>query len=290
MGVANRAPTRFLASHHRDRAAAVVAPRFDGQVHGGTVGERQPPRVSSPDHEGSTRQARVLAMARPRTPAGRARRTLDLLKVEYPEALCALTHRNAFELLTATIMSAQTTDERVNSVTPALFAAYPTPHDLARAIPVEVEAIIRPTGFFRSKAKSIIGMAQALVDRFGGEVPTRMPDLVTIPGVGRKTANVVRSVAFDLPGLPVDTHVGRLSRRLGLTTETDPVKVEHELGAMIPAGERGRFSLRLILHGRAVCLARKPRCEDCVLNDFCPSAFAAVPTRTTPARKPRPRA
>lgn len=228
-------------------------------------------------------------MARPRTPAGRARRILELLTQEYPEAICALTHRNPFELLTATIMSAQTTDERVNSVTPALFAAYPTAEALAQARPAEVEAIIRPTGFFRSKAKSIIGMAQALVDRFGGEVPQKMADLVTIPGVGRKTANVVRSVAFDLPGLPVDTHVGRLSRRLGLTTETDPVKVEHELGAMVPASERGRFSLRLILHGRAVCLARRPRCEDCVLNDFCPSAFAPVPARTTPARKPRPR-
>lgn len=226
-------------------------------------------------------------MARPRTPAGRARRTLELLGDEYPEAVCALIHRNPFELLTATIMSAQTTDERVNSVTPALFAAYPTPEALAGANPPDVEAIIRPTGFFRSKARSIIGMAQALVERFDGEVPTRMADLVTIPGVGRKTANVIRSVAFDLPGLPVDTHVGRLARRLGLTTETDPVKVEHELGAMIPASERGRFSLRLILHGRAICLARRPRCENCVLNDFCPSAFAAVPPRTTPERRPR---
>ena len=228
-------------------------------------------------------------MARPRTSAGRARRTLTLLKQEYPEAICALSHRNAYELLTATIMSAQTTDERVNSVTPALFAAYPTPELLAQARPADVEAIIRPTGFFRAKARSIIGMAQALVERFEGEVPNRMADLVTIPGVGRKTANVVRSVAFDLPGLPVDTHVGRLSSRLGLTTETDPVKVEHELGAMVPASERGRFSLRLILHGRAVCLARRPRCADCVLNDFCPSAFVPVTARTTPARKPRPR-
>jgi len=228
-------------------------------------------------------------MARPRTSAGRARRTLALLKQEYPEAICALNHRNPYELLAATIMSAQTTDERVNSVTPALFSAYPTPEALARARPGEVEALIRPTGFFRAKARSIIGMAQSLVERFEGEVPSRMADLVTIPGVGRKTANVVRSVAFDLPGLPVDTHVGRLSRRLGLTTETDPVKVEHELGAMVPAAERGRFSLRLILHGRAVCLARRPRCELCVLNDFCPSAFVPITGRTTPARKPRPR-
>jgi endonuclease-3 len=169
-------------------------------------------------------------------------------------------------------LSAQTTDVRVNMVTPALFAKYPTAEDLAVANPVDVETIIRSTGFYQNKTRSILGMANALVDRFGGEVPTAMEDLVTIPGVGRKTANVVRSVAFDLPGLPVDTHVGRLSLRLGLTTETDPVKVEHVLGTMIAPQDRGRFSLRLILHGRRVCDARKPRCGDCVLADICPSA------------------
>lgn len=187
--------------------------------------------------------------------------------------MCPLNHQNSFQLLMATILSAQTTDERVNTVTPALFAKYPTPQALASAAATEVERIIKSTGFFRSKARSIIGMAQALVERFDAEVPSAMEELVTIPGVGRKTANVVRSVAFDLPGLPVDTHVGRLCRRLGLTTSTDPVKIEHEVGAMVPPKERGRFSLRLIFHGRAVCVARKPRCEICVLNDFCPSAF-----------------
>jgi endonuclease-3 len=191
---------------------------------------------------------------------------------EYPEARCELDHRNPYELLTATILSAQTTDVRVNMVTPQLFDAYPTPHDLASADPERVEEIIKSTGFYKNKTRSIIGMAQALTERFGGEVPRAMKDLVTIPGVGRKTANVVRSVALDLPGLPVDTHVSRLSRRLGLTAETDPVKIEHELNGMIPAGERGRFSLRLILHGRRVCLARRPRCGECVLADFCPSA------------------
>lgn len=199
---------------------------------------------------------------------------MALLAAEYPETVCPLNHENAFQLLTATVLSAQTTDERVNTVTPALFGKYPTPHDLASADPGDVEALIKSTGFFRSKTRSIIGMAQALVERFDGEVPSRMEDLVTIPGVGRKTANVVRSVTFDLPGLPVDTHVSRLCRRLGLTTETDPVKIEHEVGAMVPASERGRFSLRLIFHGRAVCAARKPRCDVCVLNEFCPSAFA----------------
>jgi endonuclease-3 len=157
-------------------------------------------------------------------------------------------------------------------VTPALFARYPTPEDLALANPTELEGLIHSTGFFRNKAKSLLGMAQGLVDRHHGEVPHSMKELVALPGVGRKTANVVRSVALGLPGLPVDTHVGRISRLLGLTVETDAVKVEHELNAMVPAAERGRFSLRLILHGRAVCVARRPRCDDCVLNDFCPSS------------------
>jgi endonuclease-3 len=199
---------------------------------------------------------------------------LERLATEYPgtaEELCELDHANPFQLLVATIMSAQTTDVNVNKVTPALFARYPTPEDLARANPAEVEVIIHSTGFYRAKTKSIIGMANAVVERFGGEVPTRLADLVTLPGVGRKTGNVVRSVAMDLPGLPVDTHVMRLSGRLGLTTETDPVKIELDLNPLVPAKERGAISLRLILHGRRVCKARKPRCGECLLADFCPS-------------------
>ena len=211
-------------------------------------------------------------MARPRTPAGRARRTNELLKLEYPGAECELDHRNSYELLVATILSAQCTDARVNMVTPALFERFPTPEDLAVANPTEVEELIHSTGFYRNKTKSLLGMAQALVERFDGEVPSKMSDLVSVPGVGRKTANVVRSVAMDLPGLPVDTHVIRLSHRLGLTSETDPVKIEHELNPMVPAAERGDFSLRLILHGRRVCPARNPRCEDCVLASFCPAS------------------
>jgi endonuclease-3 len=211
-------------------------------------------------------------MVRPRTPKGRARETFARLSLEYPDAHCELDHSNPFELLAATILSAQCTDARVNMVTPALFARYPTPEDLAVARPDEVEELVRSTGFYKNKTRSLIGMAQALVERFDGEVPSSMKDLVTVPGVGRKTANVVRSVAMDLPGLPVDTHVGRLSLRLGLTTETDPVKVEHVLNAMIPAASRGLFSLLLILHGRRVCVARKPRCDQCVLSDFCPSS------------------
>jgi endonuclease-3 len=212
-------------------------------------------------------------MGLPRTPKGRARETLAILAAEYPgdaKELCALIHDSPFQLLAATILSAQTTDEMVNSVTPALFARYPTAADLRAADPNDVERLVHPTGFFRAKTRSLLGMAAALEERYAGEVPTAMADLVTIPGVGRKTANVVRSVAFGLPGLPVDTHVGRLSRRLGLTVETDPVKVEADLDAIVPARERGAFSLRLILHGRRVCMARKPRCDACVLAAFCP--------------------
>jgi endonuclease-3 len=215
-------------------------------------------------------------MPRPRGAKARAAIVVERLAHEYPGTateLCALVHSNPFELLIATILSAQSTDEMVNKVTPAVFARYPTPADLAEASPDEVEELVHSTGFFRQKTKSLIGMATALEERFDGEVPTELEDLVTLPGVGRKTGNVIRSVAFGLPGLPVDTHVGRLSRRLRLTAETDPVKVEHDLNAMVDPEERGALSLRLILHGRAVCAARRPRCDVCLLADICPSAF-----------------
>jgi endonuclease-3 len=212
-------------------------------------------------------------MAAPRTPKARTVEVARRLAEEYPEALCELDHSNAFELLAATILSAQTTDARVNMVTPALFAKYPTSSDLAAANPAELEEIIRSTGFYQNKTKSLIGMAQGLLDRFGGEVPTELDDLVTLPGVGRKTGNVVRSVAFGLPGLPVDTHVGRLSRRLGLSTLDDPVKLELELNRFLPPAEWGPFGLRTILHGRRVCDAKKPQCAECVLEDICPASL-----------------
>jgi endonuclease-3 len=216
--------------------------------------------------------------ARPRSAKGRARETLARLAGEYPgtvKELCELDHETPFQLLVATILSAQTTDARVNTVTPTVFARWPDAEALAGSDPGELEEVLHPTGFFRQKAKSLQGMARRLVEHHDGEVPTAMDDLVKLPGVGRKTANVIRSVGFDLPGLPVDTHVLRLSVRLGLTEETDPVKVEHALGALVPGKDWGVLSERLILHGRRVCEARKPRCEDCVLNDFCPSAFKA---------------
>jgi len=212
-------------------------------------------------------------MARPRGAKARAEATIAILAELYPDARTALHHTNAYELLVATILSAQSTDERVNMVTPALFARYPTPADLAAADPTELEELIHSTGFFRAKAKNLIGMAHAVEERYSGKIPSEIADFVTLPGVGRKTGNVVRSVWFGLPGLPVDTHVTRLSHRLKLTNETDPVKIEHDLGAIVPPDEWGSLSLRLIEHGRRVCHARKPRCDQCALAGICPSAF-----------------
>ena len=215
------------------------------------------------------------------TAKDRARLAAERLKALYP-AVSELAHKNAFQMLVATILSAQTTDRSVNAVTPALFAKYPDAAALAHANPADVEAIIKPTGFFHVKAKTIIGASAALVERFHGEVPTRMEDLVTLPGVGRKTGNVVLGVAFGIPGFAVDTHVKRLTRRLGLTRSTDPVKIEREVTRMLPPEEWTGFSLRLILHGRRICVARAPRCPDCVLNDFCPSSTVRAKGRRHP--------
>lgn len=218
----------------------------------------------------------------------RAINVLRLLKREYPVAICELTHGSAFQLLAATILSAQCTDVRVNMVTPALFDAYPTPEKLAIADVADVEQLVRSTGFYQTKAKNLVGMANQVMTRYGGVVPREIEDLITLPGVGRKTANVLRSVVFGLPGLPVDTHVGRLSRRLGLTKLEDPVKVEYVLNAMLPPPEWGEFSLRLILHGRRVCDAKKPKCEECLLEKLCPSSN--LPTKSTAKKKVKKKA
>jgi len=199
------------------------------------------------------------------------------LEAAYPVPECALLHDSPLQLLVATILSAQCTDERVNMVTPGLFRRYRSARDFADADPAELELIIQSTGFFRAKTKSIIGCTQALVERFDGEVPPRMEDLVALPGVGRKTANVVLGVAFKLPGFAVDTHVTRLTARLGLTRHTDPVKIETEVTANVPPERWADFGMRLILHGRQVCQARKPNCPGCVLNDFCPSSLVIGP-------------
>ena len=200
--------------------------------------------------------------------------TITRLKSEYPDATTALDWNDPLELLVATILSAQTTDVRVNAVTPTLFAKYPTAADYAGADPAELEEDIRPTGFFRNKAKSLRGMAGALVEDHGGEVPRTMDELVALPGVGRKTANVVLGNAFGIDeGVVVDTHVRRVSNRLGFTAHNDPEKIEQDLVQTVPRRDWTVFSHLLILHGRSVCKARKPACSDCVVNDLCPSAF-----------------
>lgn len=218
----------------------------------------------------------------PRRPRGRESRArkleravevIERLREEYPDARCELVHRNPFELLVATILSAQCTDARVNMVTPALFERFPTAVDLAGARQEEVEELIRSTGFYRNKARSLIGMANALVDDHGGEVPRTMKELVVLPGVGRKTANVVLSNAFGkAEGVVVDTHVKRVTGRLGFTKESDPVRVERDLMRLFPQEYWGPIEHLLIFHGRAVCKAPRPRCGECVIADLCPSA------------------
>ena len=203
----------------------------------------------------------------------RARKIIARLKREYPDATCALHHRSALELVVATILSAQCTDARVNMVTPHLFAKYRTAADYAVADPRVLETEIQSTGFFRNKTKSIIGMAQALVEQHGGEVPQTMEELTALPGVGRKTANVILGTWFKKnEGVVVDTHVHRLSRLLRLTRQDDPVKIEQDLMKIVPRAEWTWFSHTLIQHGRTVCIARRPRCADCVLNRLCPSS------------------
>ena len=217
-----------------------------------------------------TRAPRETAADRRR----RARRIVARLKREYPEAHCELEHHSPYHLLVATILSAQCTDARVNLVTPGVFARYPTPGDLAGARREEVEELIRSTGFFRNKARSLIGMATALVERHRGQVPATMVELQVLPGVGRKTANVILGNAFGIAeGVTVDTHVARLSRLLKLTRQHTAEKIERDLMALIPREDWTLLSHLLIWHGRRVCIARRPRCAACVLNRMCPSAI-----------------
>lgn len=212
------------------------------------------------------------------SPRDRARLIVRRLRRLYPDAHCALNFQNPLQLLVATILSAQCTDVRVNIVTPALFARYPDAAAFAGAERSELEKLIQSTGFFRNKARNIIACCQQLMDRHGGQVPRTMEELVVLAGVGRKTANVILGNAFDTPGIPVDTHVGRLSRRLGLTSHDDPEKVERDLMALIPRREWTMFGHRMIYHGRQVCHARNPSCTTCTLADFCPRVGVAVPS------------
>jgi len=200
----------------------------------------------------------------------RSRTIVRKLFAAHPDAHCALHHRGAYQLLCATILSAQCTDKMVNTVTPALFERYPDAAALADAVPDELEEVIRSTGFYRSKARSLVGMAGAVVERHRGQIPKTMDELVKLPGVGRKTANVILGNAFDTPGLVVDTHVGRIALRLGLTSETDPVKVEQALCELIEPKDWTQFSHAMIFHGRRICLARNPKCDQCTLSELCP--------------------
>lgn len=224
----------------------------------------------------------------------RAREVYDRLAARYPDAHCALDHRDAYELTAATILSAQCTDERVNLVTPELFRRFPDPAALAGAGQEEVEEIVRSTGFFRNKAKNLIGMARAVVERHGGAIPPSMEALVLLPGVGRKTANVILGNAFGIDeGIVVDTHVGRLARRFGFTRHTDPVRVERDLVQLFPRDRWTMLSHLLIFHGRQRCTARKPRCAGCEIADLCPSADPPPPAEGAGApslsNRPRPR-
>jgi endonuclease III len=214
---------------------------------------------------------RIALQPPPYGAKARGLKTVRRLAEAYPAA-CELDFGTPWQLVVATILSAQTTDKRVNEVTPHLFARWPEPIDLAGANPTDVEEVIKATGFFRTKTRAIIACARAVVERHRGVVPRRMEALVELPGVGRKTANVILGVAFGIPGFPVDTHVNRLANRLGLVATHDPKRIELTVCAMVPKKEWTGLSLRLILHGRRVCVARKPRCEGCILNDFCPSS------------------
>jgi endonuclease-3 len=214
----------------------------------------------------------------------RARKIDRVLGATYPDARCELDFDSPFQLLVVTVLSAQTTDKRVNSVRPTLFAAYPDPASMAAAAREDLERIIGPLGFFRAKTDSLLKLSQALVERYDGQVPGRLEDLVTLPGVGRKTANVVLGNAFDVPGITVDTHFGRLVRRFGWTEETDPVKVEHAVGALFPRRDWTMLSHHLIWHGRRRCHARNPACGACPLARLCPS-YGEGPTDPVVAEK-----
>lgn len=254
----SRASTASKAAKAPKASRAEKAPR--------TSGAAKTPKVAKELKAAKVPKAEShLALVR------RARRINRELAEVYPYAHPELDFRNPFELLVATVLSAQTTDLRVNQTTPALFAAYPTPEDMAAAVPEEMEELIRPTGFFRAKTKSLLGLSAALRDDFGGEVPGRLEDLVKLPGVGRKTANVVLGNAFGVPGITVDTHFGRLVRRWKWTDEEDPVKVEAVIADIFPKSEWTMLSHRVIFHGRRICHSRKPACGACPIAPLCPS-------------------
>lgn len=227
-------------------------------------------------------QVPIALPPRRRAPAARRAKAAEvnaILAATYPDARCELDYANPLQLLVATVLSAQCTDARVNLVTPALFRTWPDAAALAAADPQALEDVVRPTGFFRTKSAALIGIGRALVERFDGVVPDRLEDLVTLPGVGRKTANVVLGNAFGIPGITVDTHVGRLARRLGWTRHESPIEVEADLAAIFPPQDWTMLCHRLIFHGRRTCTARRPACGRCPLAQLCPSAGTGVPPK-----------
>ncbi len=249
----------------------------------------RPGSYAVPVSEGTEVVARRGPAESPVARTRRARRINRLLAERYPDAHCELDFSTPLELLVATVLSAQTTDVRVNTVTPVLFAKYRTAADYAGADRSELERIIGPTGFFRAKSDTLVKLGDALVTRFGGEVPPKLDQLVTLPGVGRKTANVVLGDAFGIPGITVDTHFGRLSRRFGWTVQEDPVKVEHEVGALFPRREWTILSHRVIWHGRRTCHARRPACGACPVARLCPSYGIGVTDPAAAAKLVRDR-
>ncbi|NUP36615.1 MAG: endonuclease III [Streptomyces sp.] len=267
MGEQGSTESAETANPHKTikRTKAAKAAKEAKSAETGSAAKAAKPADAARPRKAAARPESRLALVR------RARRINRELADMYPYAHPELDFENPFQLLVATVLSAQTTDLRVNQTTPALFAAYPTPEDMAAADPEALEQLIRPTGFFRAKAKSLLGLSAALRDRFGGEVPGRLEDLVTLPGVGRKTANVVLGNAFGVPGLTVDTHFGRLVRRWKWTGQEDPEKVEAEIAALFPKSEWTMLSHRIIFHGRRVCHARKPACGACPIAPLCPS-------------------
>jgi endonuclease-3 len=270
--MANAAVKRVVARAKKAIANAVAKPRAT------------PAKKAQPAKKAPARAARVSAGP----DAGAVTRTLERLAAIHPDAHCELVHADPFQLLCATVLSAQTTDVAVNKITPALFAKYPNAAALAAAEPIDVEPILSTIGMFRQKSKNIVGLARKLVEKHGGEVPRTLAELVELPGVGRKTANVVLGVAFGAPeGVVVDTHVQRIAQRLGWTRNVEPVTIEQDLCALLPRDRWDQTSHVLIFHGRRVCFARKPDCAACGVNDTCPSAFEAENVGRKAGRGPR---
>ncbi|AKV02109.1 Endonuclease III [Labilithrix luteola] len=295
---AAKSSSKKTSTTHTKKASAEAKPRRIVGVGSASTGEQNAKQnankhknAKAPTAGGAKKKAGASKPSSGKTSSKASKKmappvpTLERLKQIHPDAHCELDHQNAFQLLVATVLSAQTTDVNVNKATPKLFATYPDAKALAKAEPVDVEPLVSTLGFFRQKAKSIVGLSRILVERHGGEVPRSLDDLVKLPGVGRKTANVVLGVIWNTPeGVVVDTHVQRTSQRLGWTQNTDPVKIEQDLCKLLPRNEWDMTSHLLIFHGRRICFARKPNCEGCGINDVCPSAFDAELVGRKPAR------